>query len=43
MPAPDELLVAHAVDTAVGNVRNRGAELIDPIVPDDPGFAATLG
>ena len=43
VPAPDELLVAHAVDTAVGNVRNRGAELIDPIVPDDPGFAATLG
>lgn len=42
VPAPEGLLVAHAVDTAVGNVRNRGAELRDPIQPDDPEFAALL-
>ncbi len=39
---PDELLVAHAVDSAVGNVRNRGAELIEPVTPEDPEFAAVL-
>lgn len=42
VPAPEGLLVAHAVDTAVGNVRNRGAELRSPIVPDDTEFAAEL-
>ena len=31
IPAPDNLLTMHRVSTDVNNVRNRGAELIDPI------------
>jgi putative SOS response-associated peptidase YedK len=31
VPAPDTLLTMHPVATAVGNVRNKGAELIDAI------------
>jgi len=30
MPAADDVLEMHAVSTAVNNVRNKGAELIDP-------------
>lgn len=31
VPAPDDILTMHAVSTAVNNVRNKGAELIDPV------------
>lgn len=31
VPAPNDLLTMHPVSTAVGNVRNKGPELIDPI------------
>jgi putative SOS response-associated peptidase YedK len=30
-PAPDDVLVLDEVSTAVNNVRNKGAELIDPL------------
>jgi putative SOS response-associated peptidase YedK len=30
-PAPDDLLTLHKVSTDVNNVRNKGAELIEPI------------
>ena len=33
VPAGESLLVAHPVDPAVGNVRNKGAELIEPYDP----------
>lgn len=33
VPAPDDLLVMHPVSTAVNNVRNKGAELIERIEP----------
>ncbi|MGI8710891.1 MAG: SOS response-associated peptidase [Acidimicrobiales bacterium] len=42
VPAPDDLLVMHPVATGVGNVRNQGAHLIEPVelvepqVPDEP-------
>lgn len=35
VPAPEELLVAHPVDPKVGNVRNRGPELVEPYDPDE--------
>lgn len=35
VPAPAELLVMHPVSTAVGNVRNQGPALVDPIDPAD--------
>ncbi len=38
-PAPDDLLVATPVTTAVNNVRNNGAHLIDPAPPDDEDAA----
>ena len=50
--APEPDLVFHPVGSAVGNVRNRGAELMEPLTaghtPDTPGIAisnesATLG
>jgi putative SOS response-associated peptidase YedK len=31
VPAPDNLLTMHKVSTDVNNVRNKGAELIQPI------------
>ncbi|MFZ4718529.1 MAG: SOS response-associated peptidase [Ilumatobacteraceae bacterium] len=31
VPAPDDVLVMHAVSTAVNSVKNKGAELIDPV------------
>jgi putative SOS response-associated peptidase YedK len=31
VPAPEGLLTAHPVDTKVGNVRNRGPELLEPV------------
>jgi putative SOS response-associated peptidase YedK len=31
VPAPSELISIHAVSTEVNNVRNKGAELIDPV------------
>ncbi|MEN9644105.1 MAG: hypothetical protein RL238_774 [Actinomycetota bacterium] len=31
VPASDDILTMHAVSTAVNNVRNKGAELIDPV------------
>lgn len=31
VPAADDVLVMHAVSTAVNSVRNKGAELIDPV------------
>jgi putative SOS response-associated peptidase YedK len=34
VPPPDELLTMHPVSTAVNNVRNKGAELIDAVQPD---------
>lgn len=37
VPAPDELLVMHPVSTAVNSVRNKGAELIECVVPTQPG------
>ena len=36
VPAPDGLLTMHPVARDVGNVRNKGAQLIDPIEPDGP-------
>jgi putative SOS response-associated peptidase YedK len=33
VPAPEHLLTAHAVDPMVGNVRNKGPELIAPYEP----------
>jgi len=33
LPAPDTLLDLHPVSTDVNNVRNKGAELVDPVVP----------
>ena len=36
VPAPDTLLTMHKVSTDVNNVRNKGAELIDPL-PDAAG------
>ena len=42
VPAPPQLLVMHPVDPAVGNVRNKGPHLVDPVAaaapdgPDDP-------
>lgn len=42
VPAPEGLLVAHAVDRAVGNVRNKGAGLVDPVEPDDAEFPAVM-
>ena len=32
VPAAEDVLVMHAVDTAVNNVRNKGPQLIDPVV-----------
>lgn len=38
VPAPNSLLTMHAVSTQVNNVRNRGAELIEPVPPaEDSG------
>jgi putative SOS response-associated peptidase YedK len=31
IPAPDNLLTMHKVSTEVNNVRNKGAELVEPI------------
>lgn len=31
VPAADDVLVMHAVSTAVNSVRNKGAELVDPV------------
>jgi putative SOS response-associated peptidase YedK len=31
VPAPDDVLVMHAVSTSVNNVRNKGPELIEPV------------
>jgi putative SOS response-associated peptidase YedK len=31
VPAPNELLTMHSVSTAVNNVRNKGAELLEPV------------
>lgn len=39
VPAPDELLEMHPVSTAVNNVRNKGAELIEVIDLDDVELA----
>ena len=36
VPAPDGLLTMHPVSKDVGNVRNQGAHLIEPIDPDAP-------
>jgi putative SOS response-associated peptidase YedK len=36
VPAPNHLLVMHPVATDVGNVRNKGAHLIDPVDPAEP-------
>lgn len=33
VPAPTHLLVMHPVSTDVGNVRNRGSHLVDPVEP----------
>jgi len=34
VPAPSELIVTHPVSTEVNSVRNKGAELIDPVDPE---------
>jgi len=36
VPAPDDVLTMHPVSTEVNNVRNRGAELREPVDPDAP-------
>lgn len=36
VPAPPEIITMHPVSTDVGNVRNRGAHLTDPIDPSPP-------
>lgn len=33
VPAPPEIITMHPVSTEVGNVRNRGAHLVDPVDP----------
>ena len=38
VPAPNHLLTMHPVSTAVNNVRNRGAELIAPVDPEQPAL-----
>ncbi len=38
-PAPEDWLVAHPVDPKVGNVRNKGAELVDPYDVEAPSEA----
>jgi putative SOS response-associated peptidase YedK len=35
VPAPDNLLTMHKVSTEVNNVRNKGAELVEPATDDD--------
>ena len=42
VPAPAKLLEVHPVSTAVNNVRSTGAELIEPVDPDDADGQATL-
>jgi putative SOS response-associated peptidase YedK len=42
VPAPARLLEVHPVSTAVNNVRSTGAELVDPIDPDEVDRQATL-
>ncbi|WP_261555830.1 SOS response-associated peptidase [Frankia tisae] len=39
-PAPGGVLAAHPVGAAVGNVRNKGPHLIDPVDLDPPGTVA---
>ena len=36
VPAPKQLLTMHPVATDVGNVRNQGPHLIDPVDPAAP-------
>jgi len=43
VPAPDDVLTMHPVSTEVNNVRNRGAELRDPIDPDAPSIDDVQG
>jgi putative SOS response-associated peptidase YedK len=38
VPAPASLIAAHPVSTAVNNVRSKGAELAEPVDPDDPSI-----
>jgi putative SOS response-associated peptidase YedK len=42
VPAPARLLEVHPVSTAVNNVRSTGAELVDPVDPDQLDGQATL-
>ena len=40
VPAPEGLLTMHPVATAVGNVRNKGPHLVEPVSLDDPAATA---
>lgn len=40
VPAPPEVLTLHPVSTDVGNVRNQGAHLIDPVVAAEGGIGS---
>lgn len=40
VPAPPRIITMHPVSTDVGNVRNRGAHLLDPVDPDRPASDA---
>ena len=42
VPAPAHLLVMHPVSTDVGNVRNHGPHLVDPLEPV-PGAESVAG
>ncbi|CAN5747831.1 SOS response-associated peptidase [soil metagenome] len=37
VPAPPDILILHLVSTEVGNVRNQGAHLTNPVEPTEPG------
>ncbi|CAN5779484.1 SOS response-associated peptidase [soil metagenome] len=41
VPAPPQVLALHPVSTEVGNVRNTGAHLVDPVDPAGPSGAGT--
>ena len=43
VPAPNDVLTMHAVSTAVNNVRNKGAELMDPVAPGGEALSGDVG
>ncbi len=43
VPTPSSLITLHPVSTEVNNVRNKGAHLIEPVDPADPGGPVGTG